>query len=69
METIAVNGGLKDCCEKCLTEVFLLDPKMYCHDCKAACCVAKKVAANQEVCKELADAGAVNTTMQVRTGI
>lgn len=41
---------------------------MYWHDYEAACCVVK-VAANQEICRELEDAGAVNTTMQVRTGI
>ena len=31
----------------------------------AVCTAAKKVAANEEICKELADAGAVHTTMQV----
>ena len=31
----------------------------------AVCSAAKKVAANEEICKELADAGAVSVTMQV----
>ena len=33
----------------------------------AVCSAAKKVAANEDICKELADAGTVNVTMQVRT--
>lgn len=33
----------------------------------AVCSAAKKVAANEEICKELADAGAVNITMQVHS--
>lgn len=33
----------------------------------AVCAAAKKLAANEEICKELAEEGAVQTTMQVHT--
>lgn len=32
----------------------------------AVCGAAKKLAANEEICKELADDGAVKVTMEVR---
>lgn len=44
---------------------ILKDPKVDTASLAAVCSAAKKVAANEDICKELADAGAVGVTMQV----